>query len=113
MEKEINVPSFVNQNYEYARQERKIREIEERRNEKKRIRKFKIYKGLTLFLAGAATGFVLAKAPVKETVTAAFDYIVDLDNARFAEETERNKQYTEELTGRTLEEIAESGKQIH
>lgn len=103
MEKEIEVPSFVNKNYYEAREKEAQRQ--------KKIEKLKVYKrSIKLIALGATLGVVMTQIPkMAQSLHDLAITIVENDNKNFEEEQNRNNQKVEELTGRSVEEITNSG----
>lgn len=98
MEKEIEVPSFVNENYIDKKKQREARE------EQKQHHKVVVYKALVVVLT--AGGIALSPH-----ISKAVRVYVEHQNENFNKEIEENFKEVEELTGRTPEEIMKSGNQ--
>lgn len=100
---DLQVSSFVNDRY-YARKEQE--------KETKRIQKLKIYqKTLKLLAVGATLAIVGTQTP--KIVQIAHNVVVSTiehDNKLFNIQKENQANKVEELTGRTIEEITESGR---
>ena len=97
---ELEEPSFVNDNYNKKREQRK------------KIEKLRIYKKTIKLLAfGATLGIVAVNAPkIEQGIKNVAVSFIEHDNQKFEEETKAKIMETEELTGRSVEEIVESGK---
>lgn len=108
MEKEIEVPSFVNENYIDKKKQREEQEkrVQKLRKENQKLNhKVKVYGALLAVLA--AGGIALAVPHIDKAVRV----YVEHDNENFNKEMEENFKEVEELTGRTPEEIMKSGNQ--
>ena len=99
---DLQVPSFVNDRYD----ERKKQE-----QEKRRIQKLRIYnKTLKLLAVGATLALVSSQAPkIVQTAHNVMISAIEHDNEIFNREKENQAEKVEEFTGRTPEEITESG----
>ena len=100
MENELQVPSFVNDRYY------------EKKKQEKRIQKLKIYrKTLKLLTLGATLAIVGTQTPkIVQTIHDIVISAVEHDNEVFNSQKENQAKKIEELTGRTVEEIMESGR---
>ena len=101
MDRELEVPEFVNDKYNQMQEEKKH----------KKIQKLKFYKK-TFALIALGAGLVLAAPVVKEPVKAMIEKYIDLDNKRFDAEYQHQREEVIRLTGSTPEEITERGKML-
>ena len=101
MNNEIEVPSFVNDNYNKKKEEKQ-----------KRIENLKIYKKTIKLIAfGATLGLVVAAAPkIEQTAKNAVVNFIEHDNHSFEQEKQQEINEIEQSTGRSIEEITESGR---
>lgn len=112
MNNEIEVPGFVNDNY-YKKKSAENRTEKRAENERQRkIKKLKIYKKTIKLLAfGATLGLVVANAPkIEQAIQNVVNDFIEYDNQNFNEDKEQEIREVEELTGRSVEEIMESGR---
>lgn len=108
MEKQIEVPSFVNENYYKAKNEandkQKQEYIKNMKVYKNTYNKFKLACGIA-----ATTVVVLATIPrALEVVDVCIEKFVEWDNEKFEKECEYIEQQVYEQTGQTTEEIMNS-----
>lgn len=102
MNKELEVPSYVNDRY------KNLKEEEKQMNEQKKKARLKVYK--TFFMVIASGGIVLATYnPVKNVVIDFVKTSIEKDNEQFEKETEAMAKEVYRLTGMTPEEIVENG----
>ena len=108
MEKEIQVASFVNDNY-YKRREENHKEAEQRK-----ISNLKIYKKTIKYIAvGAVLAIVATNPTVQNKVTHIIDVAIEKDNEALDRDFQQQQQEVRELTGHTIEEIEEKEKTIN
>ena len=111
MDKEIEVPDFVNDNYYRRKYEESSQTIEEN---KKTIHKLKIYnKVIKLIALGATLALAGTNPKVQKALNVMIETIVERDNQKFNEQAKQYADSVEEMTGRTTEEILDAGKSIH
>lgn len=105
MEKEIQVPNFVNENYKKNQEEQK--ELE-RQIEIRKIKNIKFFKKtcrnvlIAAIVAGGA--IALSKTPMAGKVA---DAIIDYDNKKFEEHVDNINEDVYQNTGRTISEQLE------
>ena len=103
MDKELQVPEFVNERY----YQNKYQES------KKTIRQLKIYnKAIKLIAFGAVLVLAGTNPKIQNIFDVAVDKFIEYDNQKFNEEQERNMKEIEDINNRTIEDITEQAKSI-